>query len=315
MNVLESFHFLRPWWLVALLPAAAVLLATLRRADAQRAWQRWVDPALLEALLVRGEERRRFRPAHLLCLFWLVGLVALAGPSWRREPSPFAEDRAALVIALKVTPSMLTEDIAPSRLERAAHKITDLLGRRAGARNALVAYAGSAHLVMPLTKDPNAITTFVNDLAPELMPQEGDDPVAALRLATGQLSKSGSPGAVLFFADDWDESGIAAVEEHGKQGGVPVHVLATLADERLAPENAPAVSTLRRVAAAGGGTFSLITPDSTDVVRLAGQIQQTARATAAETGDRWRDEGYWMLPLLVAMAGMWFRKGWVLGGE
>lgn len=312
MSVFAPFHFLRPEWLVALLPAAILLWLTVRRGDVRQAWHTHVDPVLLDALLVEGQRQSRIGPVHMLGMFWLIGAVALAGPSWRLEPSPFAEDKAALVIVLKVTPSMLEDDIAPSRLIRAGHKITDLLERRRGARNALVAYAGSAHLVMPLTTDPEVINTFARDLTPDLMPAEGDNPAAALELATAQLTQSDSPGAILFVADDWDGHAIASLERHAQEVGIPVHVLGLLADERIAIGNGPAISALEEAANLGGGTFALITPDSTDVQTLAGQIQETARSSAAGTSDRWRDEGYWLLPLLALISGLWFRRGWVL---
>ena len=61
-------------------------------------------------------------------------------------------------------------DVAPTRLERAKQKISDLLAARAGARSGLIAYAGTAHLVMPLTDDRSVIVPFLAALATSLMP-------------------------------------------------------------------------------------------------------------------------------------------------
>ena len=63
------------------------------------------------------------------------------------------EDTAPLVIAIDLSQTMDAIDIAPSRLERVKLKVRDLLALRAGARTAIVAYAGSAHIVLPLTDD------------------------------------------------------------------------------------------------------------------------------------------------------------------
>jgi Ca-activated chloride channel family protein len=305
-ELITNFHFLRPFWLLALLPAVAVWWLIFRSAGAKRQWERWVDPELLDGLLVQGGRQQLIRPLHLLGFFWLLTVLALAGPSWQREPSPFAEDKAALVIVLKVTPSMKETDIAPSRLQRAAQKISDLLAARPGARNSLIAYAGSAHLVMPLTTDANVINVFAEDLSPQLMPEEGDDPVAALSLAERQLSKTGQPGTILFITDALDKESLTAMGAHRKNGGAPIHIWAAVADPP---------PTLKQAADAGGGSFAVITPDPSDVERLARDIQKTATSDIAGLGETWRDGGYGFLPVLVVIGAFGFRRGWVVGHE
>ena len=121
---------------------------------------------LLKHLLVSEREPKKVRPVYLLAVLWLTGIIALAGPTWDRESSPFIQDTAGLIIALKVTPTMLAQDIQPSRLERATQKIHDLLKLRIGAKTALIAYSGSAHLTMPLTVDPKIIDMFSQALTP-----------------------------------------------------------------------------------------------------------------------------------------------------
>ena len=64
----------------------------------------------------------------------MIASLALAGPTWKREPTPFSEDQAPLVIALDVSSSMEMTDIQPSRLQRAQQKVRDLLALRSGAR-------------------------------------------------------------------------------------------------------------------------------------------------------------------------------------
>jgi len=298
-----NFHFLRPWWLLAVLPAAVLWWGIFRQHDSRQQWEQWVEPVLLDALLLKGGKRNSLQPIHLVGLFWLFAVLALAGPAWQRAPSPFAEDKAALVIVLKVTPGMEETDIAPTRLQRAAQKISDLLAARPGTRNALIAYAGSAHLVMPLTTDANIINTFAADLSPSLMPRKGDDATAALTLAEQQLVKGRQPGAILFIVDELGDEAIAAFAAHRETGGVPVHVWAMTAE---------ASATLAKAADAGGGSLEAVRPDQVDVQRLARDIQQTATSTIDGQENKWRDAGYWVLPLLAAMGAFWFRRGWVV---
>jgi Ca-activated chloride channel homolog len=181
--MIGDFHFLRPWWLLALVPCVLMIWAIRRREDAAQSWHGIVAPHLLPFLLQDQNRRARFTPLHLIAIGWLVTVLAIAGPTWRREPSPFADDTAALAIVVKASPSMNTEDVQPSRLTRATGKIHDLFKQRAGAKTSLIAYAGTAHIVMPATTDGGIIDTFAQALDPTIMPKEGDAAVDALRLA------------------------------------------------------------------------------------------------------------------------------------
>ena len=143
---------------------------------------------------------RASRRCILSRIGWFVAVLAIAGPTWRREPSPFADDTAALAIVVKVSPSMTTEDVQPSRLTRATQKIHDLLKQRAGAKTSLIAYAGTAHVVMPATTDGGIIDTFAQALDPKIMPKDGDAAADALRLAEQTLAEAGS-GSILWITD------------------------------------------------------------------------------------------------------------------
>jgi len=304
MIPLASIVFLRPAWLIALLPAALVALLLWYRARASHDWKRWIDPELLDALLVGGATGRRLGPLPLLLVFWVIAILALAGPSWRSQPSPFAEDQALLVIALKVAPSMGAQDIPPSRRERAAQKIGDLLETRKGARHGLIAYAGSAHLVMPPTRDSSVMREMVPDLAPDIMPNTGEDASRALELAARQLERADAAGAILFVADGFRDPDIEALAAHRRAGGVPVHVLALGDDPSLAA-----------AAAAGGGTAFELTADTDDIEALARRVQQTARKPSQGEGEKREDGGYWLLVPLALLSLHSFRRGWVVSTD
>ncbi len=105
-NVFIDFHFLRPAWLLALLPVVMVWLIVGRRGDVIRQWRKVIAPHLLAHLSVGSQDRWRFRPLHLTILVLLLGIIGLAGPTWEREISPFAEDTAPLIIVLDLSASM-----------------------------------------------------------------------------------------------------------------------------------------------------------------------------------------------------------------
>src|SRR5580704_1740235 len=199
--MINEFHFLRPWWLTALLLAALLVWRIARTQDADLVWRGIVADRLLPHLLSKRKEHRRVGPLLLLAGVWAVAIVALAGPTWKREPAPFADDTAALVIVVKVTPSMKTEDVQPDRLTRSVQKIHDLLALPSGARSALIAYAGTSHLVVPLTRDAGIVNTFAAALDPKIMPDDGDAAAEALALADEVLAKSGQSGSIVWITD------------------------------------------------------------------------------------------------------------------
>ncbi|UCD51284.1 MAG: VWA domain-containing protein [Phycisphaerales bacterium] len=300
-----EFHFLRPYWLLTVLPALVLCWRIFREQDRVDKWKQVVDPHLLEHLLVGERKRQRLRPINLLPILWLVSAVALAGPTWRREPSPFADDEAGLVVLLKVSGTMNATDVQPSRLERAKHKLRDLLELRAGVSTGLIVYSGSAHLVMPLTRDDRIISAMVNDLTPELMPVDGDALAQALGLAEDLLQKASVPGSVLVMADAVAPSQIQALSV--AETKLPVQILA------LQSPSAPVDSGLQNAASALHAPIVRLTVDQTDVARVAQRARSEFRmAAAADGGEQWHDAGRALLPLIALCTLVWSRKGWVV---
>lgn len=316
MSELAQFHFLRPGWLWLLLPAALTIWSVLRRQDPAKSWKAVIAPQLLEHLVIGEETRRsRFRPVYLLGVGWFLGIVAMAGPSWEKEPTPFTEDQAALFVVLKVTPEMLAEDIQPSRLKRSVQKIGDLLALRPGSKTGLIAYSGSAHLVMPLTSDPDIIEFFASELVPDVMPVTGDGPIAAVELANRRLQASGLPGSVVLIADFVDPAAVADLVRLRSEGGADIHVYAAAAGPGVVPPPgsppAPALDEagMRQAAKAGGGGLVLMTPDDSDVRQLNARIDSSIAAAPVQEGERWKDAGYYLVLIFAFLALPFFRSG------
>lgn len=298
MASLAAFHFERPLWLLALLPAAALWLIERRSSDSLQQWRRVIDPALLSYLVVGTERHRRITPSDWLFLAWIVAAFAVAGPAWQREPSPFADAKPAVAIVLKVAPSMQTADLAPTRLDRARQKLSDILAAREGASTALIAYAGSSHIVLPATPDSAVVLDLAKALSPRIMPKQGDDLQAALALADRTLSSSASGGSILLLADT-----MGPQPGEWPKLGKPVTVLALLAPGTPtdAFDNIPHADVIAT------------TPDSADVAAVVRRLDSgDAAASVAGEGEHWREAGYWLTPLLALLALLWFRRGWVL---
>ena len=322
-DFIDNFHFLRPWLLTLLLPVAGLIGYALRRQPRQTGAEVLIAPHLLRHLLVGRGRRRRLRPLHLAATFWIIAVIAVAGPVWEREPSPFAMDEAGLVIVLKVTPTMLARDIQPSRLIRATQKIHDLLQLRPGARTALIAYSGSSHLVMPFTTDPHVIDMFSQALSPDIMPTKGDDPLQALRQGAGLIRQADIPGSILLIVDALPKGQFDGFRQFHAQQPIPVVLYAIAAPKGVqAPPGSPPApaldeKALRQAAKALGAGLTLVSADEGDVRQLARRIKTRMNAArqAKERGQRWRDMGYWLLPLLVLLALPFFRRGWVVSHD
>jgi Ca-activated chloride channel family protein len=302
--MIGDFHFLRPWWLIALPPAAFLIWRIARTQDADWVWRGIVAEHLLPHLFLKRKTHQRIGPLVLLALVWTLVIAALAGPTWKRQPAPFADDTAVLVIVVKVTPSMKTEDVQPDRLTRSVQKIHDLLALRAGARSALIAYAGTAHLVMPLTRDAGIIDTFAAALDPKIMPDDGDDVADALALAHEVVTKSGQSGSILLITDGItpdQQSPLAEVRNHWR---VPIRVLAPLL-------GGPEIDALKKLARTIDARVLQITADDADIHDLARAAKFVSTAGKGQ-GDRWQDAGYWVLPLITVLSTLWFRRGWMV---
>ncbi|MCF6262976.1 MAG: VWA domain-containing protein [Xanthomonadales bacterium] len=322
LSSLSQFHFIRPWWLLLVLLAVFLMWSVFKRSDSLRVWKNVISPQLLKHLLIReSTEQGRWRPVYMLGLAWLAGIVALAGPSWQLQNSPFSEDQAAMFIVLKVSPEMLSMDIQPSRLQRSTLKIHDLLALKSDVRTGLIAYAGSAHLVMPLTSDSGIINSSAAALEPEIMPQPGDEVSAAIAMANQRLKKAVVPGSIVLITDAVDAAQLSELTAIRKRGGVDVHILAMAAAANVIPPAgsppAPALDmrALSAAAKALGGSLTVVTADKSDVIELSKKIEHSISNAPAGDGQQWKDAGYYLLPFIAFFLLTFFRRGGAVVSE
>ncbi len=297
---MADFHFIRPLWLLMAIPVIICWWGLWRHHKLSQNLQSFIEPHLLKHLLVGEQKKRWFRPIHLLLVLWLLAVVAIAGPSWKQEPSPFLSDEAGLMILLKTARTMEAADVSPSRLTRAKQKISDILEARKGSATGLIVYSGSAHLVMPLTKDGQIINVMLEEMGPDVMPKEGDLLSAALALGEQMVSQSGLPGSMLVIAD-------SVAEQSFDKGVVPVQFLS------VQPVGVDADRGLDGAASALDGKLTLLTADKSDVEQVV-QRAETSHLNVSEPGqsERWKDGGYLLVPFIALVMLFWFRKGWVV---
>lgn len=313
-----ALHFLRPPWLWAL--AALPVLAWVWRVQRQRrsAWRGHVDAHLLPHLLVRGGAGAR-TGMIAAAIAYTLAVLALAGPSWRQAEQPLWQVKRPLVAVLDLSGRITASDLPPSRLLQARAKLAQVMDARAGSPVALVVYAGDAFTVTPLTDDTANIRLFLDDLAPDIMPMEGQRADRGIAWAARLLMQADARrGDILLLTDRADSAAVAAASEARAQG-YAVSVVGLGTSSGAAYRGGDGVighasldaSSLQGLASAGGGRYHALTADDGDLAALGVRspaLMGESTATAGG-GKAWRDEGYWLLIPLMALALLGFRRG------
>lgn len=325
----QGFHFIRPLWLLLLPAALALGWWWRRRNDPLQRWKGLIAPHLLRHLVVGDVGGWHPRPIHFVGAVLVLGGIACAGPTWERDPPPFSEDRAAMVVALDLSPAMNAVDVPPTRLERAKQKIRDLMKERAGGRTGLVVYAGSAHMVLPPTDDANLMELFVSALSTDLMPDKGQNAAAALAMADRLLAAESDPGTIVFITSGFDTAQIPVFAAHRKSSRQQVLLLAVGTTQGGALSNGkggvvgdangePVIAklddaALKQLADQAHIPLASLTNDNTDVrwvQREAIHHLQLVHDPNATT--RWKESGYYLCFPLALIALFWFRRGWMV---
>jgi Ca-activated chloride channel family protein len=327
----SGFHFLHPYWLLALPPLVAFAVWLARRRGRDGAWPRLLDGELL-SLLRLSTGRAGRSPWPLIGLVWTVAVVALAGPSWQRQITPAYRAPAAWIVALDVSPSMDAADVSPSRMARARFAIMDLLSAAHDARVGLVAFAGDAYTVAPLTSDVATVRNLAEPLAPSLMPESGNRLAPALEESARLLQASpGRDRQIIVLTDGFTDPAQALITaQRLHRQGIAVNVVG-VGSSAGAPEpdgnggfvrNASNqvvltrldTDLLRRIASAGGGRFVPLSelPQLVADLQGAGPREMSAGVAAPHVKlASWLDDGVWFLPPLLLLAALIARRGWV----
>ena len=325
---LEALHFLRPLWLLALGLVVLIWWLVRRREAKTTARNTFIAPHLRDALTVQRAPRIRIQPIDGMALGLLATVIAAAGPTWSRQNSPWFAETAPLVIAIEVSDSMRSNDLAPSRLDRARFEVLDLLSKRTGSRTALIAYAGSAHIVMPLTSDVGAIKPFLESLDPGIMPSPGANASRVFDLAVKLLGDVPTSGTLLFVNDGFDSADVGRFAEFSQREDVPALVALIVGTNKggvaFLPDGSPVLrdtgerldtaiepAALRRIGRAADMPIIRATAGDGDLRVLLRRIESNLQQ-ADDPDARWRDEGVRALWPAAFLLLLWFRRGWTM---
>ena len=332
VSLIDNFHFLRPLWLLALIPVLLFFFAMWRVNSVVTAWDKAIDKNLLPYLLDRSKNASQRTPLILLFAVWALSILALAGPVWEQLPQPVQKREDALVIVFDLSLSMFAPDHSPNRLDLAKRKLRDILALREEGQTALVVYAGDAHTVTPLTDDVVTIEALVPSLSPNIMPLFGSKPVEAIELAIGLLDGTdASRGKVLLMTD-----GISGFDEEllitelfadndyellimgiGTEEGAPIRTN----DGNFLTDEAGALiiptlnkNVLQSLANRVSGRYHDIQLADSDLAFLLSDFElldENQMSDVEEEFDVWYEFGPWLLLLVLPIAAMSFRRGWL----
>jgi Ca-activated chloride channel family protein len=291
----------------------------------------FVDASLLSRLVSPGVVEQRRRKTKLLIWGLVFLIIALAQPRWGFQWQDLKQRGVDIIVALDVSNSMRATDIKPSRLDRAKHKVADLLRMLKGDRVGLVAFAGTSFLHCPLTLDYQAAEMFLGALDTDLIPLQGTALGHAIETSINAFStKEKKSKAILLITDGEDhQSTVLKAIQRAQKEGVKIFVIGIGQEEGvpvpdpsggfkrnrsgeivLSKINEPL---LEKIAADTGGTYVRSVHDDMDLRKIyLEQIQQSVEKKELKSSrrKRWTERFQWLIFAgLLCLAGeRWVRE-------
>jgi len=330
-DFLHTFHFLRPLWLIALPLLWIVVFWLARRHNRDSDWSQIIDAQLLPALRLDTKVSAGMRPWPWLALAWSMAVLALAGPSWEHIQTTAYRTPSDWIFVLDLSPSMLVTDTAPSRVIRARFALNDLLDTAHDSRVGLVVFSDEPYTVTPLTQDVSTIKALLPALTPDIMPSAGNQLAPALKQAEKLLmGANNNHQQIVVLTDGFDDAGAALssaaeLKSHGvtlsvvgvgTQVGAPLrnatgrHTTKSSGQPKLARLD---IEQLQLFGKAGGGKYV----DIEQLPQLITDLKNAPKSSSNSVEEpeieitHWRDDGIWLLPLLLLLTAVLARRNWI----
>ncbi|WP_420320727.1 VWA domain-containing protein [Flagellimonas sp.] len=215
------------FYLLAIIPVMVLAFFFLQ------VWKKKTQRQFADAKLLRrlAPNKSIFKPA-LKLIFLLLGLtfliLGLINPKIGTKLETVKREGVDIVFAIDVSKSMLAEDIAPNRLEKAKRLVSEIINQLASDRIGIIAYAGQAYPQLPITTDYGAAKMFLQSMNTNMLSSQGTAINAAIDLASTYYDDAEQTNRVLFIVSDGEDhsenSTIEAVE-YAKQNGIRVFTI------------------------------------------------------------------------------------------
>lgn len=214
------------WWLLTI-PAFVVgyILYTRRK---RKQLEDFGDPVLVSELMPDASKARPIVKFSLLMAALALLIVAAARPQYGQKEKTVKRQGIEVMIALDISNSMLAEDVAPNRLDRAKQMLSKMIDRMVDDKVGLVVFAGDAYTQLPITCDYVSAKMFLNTITPSLIPTQGTAIGAALETAIRSFgSQQSDAGRAIILITDGEnhEDDAVAAAKHAKESGIQVFVV------------------------------------------------------------------------------------------
>src|SRR5271170_4460511 len=195
------FEYSQLLWLLLVIPPALALFFWWRERVRQKLLTQFIEARLLSALTVGiSPVRRKWRFAFLILAVACL-IVALARPQYGFDLQEVEQRGLDIIVAIDTSKSMLAEDIAPDRLERAKLAALELLQDAKTDRLGLIAFAGEGFMECPLTIDDTAFQQSVQALDVNSIPEGGTAIASAINTALTAFKEKGHYKALVLLTD------------------------------------------------------------------------------------------------------------------
>jgi len=218
----EKIYF----WLLLVIPAVVVLFIGLLlwKRNAQR---RFANPDMLKKLSPNKSLFKPFLKVFIFCLAIACLVIALVNPKMGTKLETVKREGVDIVFAIDVSKSMLAEDIAPNRIEKAKQLVTQIINNLGSDRVGIIAYAGSAFPQLPITTDYSAAKLFLNQMSTDMLSSQGTAIRQAIELAKTYYNDEEQTNRVLFIISDGEdhEGDVASIAEEANEEGIRIFTI------------------------------------------------------------------------------------------
>lgn len=306
---MNTFHFLRPWFLITLIPLGGLfILGYLNHKYNKGVWSKACDAHLLPHLLVDlGKKEHQFSLFLLFgAMFFLI--ISLAGPTWSKKEVPVYKPVQPYVIVLDMSDKMFSTDISPNRLKRAKFKLHELFKHPEAGQFAMIVYTREPFIVSPLTDDAKTIDALLSSLTEDVMPIGGNKLDLALLEAEKLIQQAKfKEGNILVLTPNTPTEKSLNIAKNLKHNNIKSSIMPILIDADNANYEA-----FKHFAKNGGGELVHFKDNKNDIIEWLSLTQkQTEIHKKSMTLEIWNDKGRWFLiPALFLFLPI-FRKGWL----
>ena len=214
------------WWLLTI-PVFIIgyILYTRRK---RRQLAEFGDPELVSELMPDASKARPVVKFSLLMVALALLIMAAARPQYGQKEKTVKRQGIEVMIALDISNSMMAEDVAPNRLDRAKQMLSKMIDRMVDDKVGLVVFAGEAYTQLPNTCDYVSAKMFLNTITPALIPTQGTAIGAALETSIrsfgSQESDAGRAIILITDGENHEDDAIAAAK-HARELGIQVFVV------------------------------------------------------------------------------------------